>query len=136
MWAMAHSGFGERLRVLLDERDMTQAELSRCLHLGKSTVSQYISGARTPDLSTARRIAEFLSVSLDYLLGRTEIRWPAVLKDPDIQTVVNRAGELTPVQRRKVLEYIDYLQYESRRRRGGEAAAEKTRPPGGSRKNN
>jgi len=114
---MADAGFGERLRLLLEERDMTQAELSRRLHLGKSTVSQYISGARTPDLSTAHRIAEFFSVSLDYLLGRTEVRWPASLKDPDLQAMVNRAGGLTPGERRKVLDYIDYLQYESRRRR-------------------
>lgn len=124
MWAMTTSGldgshvggFGPRLKAILDEREMTQAQLARELHLGKSTVSQYISGTRTPDLATARRLADFLAVSLDYLLGRTDIRWPAVLRDPDIQTMVNRAENLTPQQRQKVLDYLEYLRYEGRRK--------------------
>jgi len=117
MGAMARSEFGERLRALLEERDMTQVELSRRLHLGKSTVSQYISGARNPDIATLKALAELFSVSTDYLLGRTEVRWPAVFKEPDLELVVDRAGELDPEDRRKVLDYMDYLRFERRRGR-------------------
>lgn len=107
---------GAKLKELLDERDMTQAELARSLHLGKSTISQYISGVRTPDLSTLCKLAEFFSVSLDYLLGWSDIRWPAVIKDPQVEAVVRRAGELSPEQRVRLLEYIDYLAFEDRRK--------------------
>ncbi|HCW51046.1 MAG TPA: hypothetical protein DGR79_03115 [Clostridiales bacterium] len=124
MGAMAEAGFGERLKTLLEERDMTQAELARTLHLGKSTVSQYISGVRSPDLGTVRKIAEFFSVSIDYLIGRTDVRWPALLKDADVQLLIDRTGELTPAQRRRLLEFIDYLRFEERRREKPRASPE------------
>lgn len=113
---MARSGFGERLKALLEERDMTQAELARALHLGKSTVSQYISGVRTPDVSTLKRMAEHFTVSADYLLGRTDVRWPAIVKEPDVELVLSRLGEMPPEDRRKLLDYMDYLRYERHRK--------------------
>jgi transcriptional regulator with XRE-family HTH domain len=116
MGEMAPPVFSDRLKRLLAQRDMTQAELSRALHLGKSTVSQYVSGVRTPDVSTLAKLAEFFSVSVDYLLGRTGVPWPAVIKEPDVEALVRRAGDLTPEDRRKVLDYIDYLRFERRRK--------------------
>lgn len=104
---------------------MTQVELSRLLHLGKSTVSQYISGIRNPDIATLKAVAEVFAVSTDYLLGRTDVRWPAVFKEPDLELVVDRAGELGPEDRRKLLDYLDYLKYDSRRK----GAPKPTRPP-------
>lgn len=108
---------------------MTQVELSRALHLGKSTISQYISGARSPDISTLKAIAELFSVSTDYLLGCTQVRWPAALREPDLELMVERAGELPPEDRRKVLDYMEYLRYERRRQKPG-GRPETGGPPG------
>jgi transcriptional regulator with XRE-family HTH domain len=116
---MTHRALGAKLKELLDERGMTQVELARHLHLGKSTVSQYISGTRTPDLAMLVRLARFFSVSVDYLLGLSDVRWPAVLKDPDVAVVVRRAGELAPEQKARLLEYIDYLAFEAGRKESG-----------------
>ncbi len=127
--SMTRSGFGERLKALLEDRDMTQVELSRLLHLGKSTVSQYVSGIRNPDIATLKAVAEVFAVSTDYLLGRTDVRWPAVFKEPDLELVVDRAGELNPEDRRRLLDYLDYLKYERRRKN---TAPVPRRPRGGS----
>lgn len=116
MGAMARSGFGERLKALLEERDMSQVGLSRLLHLGKSTISQYISGVRNPDIATLKAVAEAFSVSTDYLLGRTEVRWPAVFKEPDLELVLDGAGELGPEDRRRLLDYLEYLRFQRRRK--------------------
>lgn len=123
---MAASGFGERLKTLLEERDMTQVELSRLLHLGKSTISQYISGARNPDIETLKAVAEFFSVSTDFLLGRSSVRWPAAFREPDLGLVVDRAAELPPEDRRKLLDYVEYLRFEHRRQK----AAPRSEPSG------
>ncbi|MCL6581781.1 MAG: helix-turn-helix domain-containing protein [Firmicutes bacterium] len=112
---MTTSVLGRRLRALLDEREMSQADLARALHCGKSTVSQYISGARTPDVETLRRMAELFGVSLDYLLGRTELRWPSLIKEPEVEVLVARAQDLTPEERRHVLDYIEYLRFRRER---------------------
>lgn len=117
MGEMVRSGFGERLKALLEERDMSQVELSRLLHLGKSTISQYIGGTRNPDITTLKAVAEVFSVSTDFLLGRTEVRWPAVFKEHDLELVIDRAGELEPEDRRKLLDYLDYLRFERRQQR-------------------
>jgi transcriptional regulator with XRE-family HTH domain len=113
---MTRVSFGEQLKTLLEERDMSQVELAKALHLGKSTVSQYISGTRTPDLATLKRIAEFFTVSLDFLLGQAEVRWPAVVREPDVELAVRRLIDLHPEDRKRLLDYMDYLRFERRRK--------------------
>jgi len=113
---MTRAAFGEQLKTLLEERDMSQVELAQALHLGKSTVSQYISGTRTPDLATLKRIAEFFAVSLDFLLGQAEVRWPAVVREPDVELAVRRLIDLHPEDRKRLLDYMDYLRFERRRK--------------------
>ena len=113
---MTRAAFGEQLKTLLEERDMSQVELAQALHLGKSTVSQYISGTRTPDLATLKRIAELFAVSLDFLLGQAEVRWPAVVREPDVELAVRRLIDLHPEDRKRLLDYMDYLRFERRRK--------------------
>jgi len=113
---MTRAAFGEQLKTLLEERDMSQVELAQALHLGKSTVSQYISGTRTPDLATLKRIAEFFAVSLDFLLGQAEVRWPAVVREADVELAVRRLIDLHPEDRKRLLDYMDYLRFERRRK--------------------
>lgn len=53
------------LAELRAARKMTQAELGRYLGLTQAAISAYETGARTPPLKTARRIAAFFCVPLD-----------------------------------------------------------------------
>ena len=61
--------FGQKLQTLLEERDMSQKQLSEALSLHDSTVRNYVRDLREPDFTTLRLIAEFFEVSLDYLLS-------------------------------------------------------------------
>ena len=65
-----------RLRRLRTERMLTQAELGEELGLSESTVSLYEKGEREPSFTTLCRLADFFGVTTDYLLGRSDIRWP------------------------------------------------------------
>lgn len=67
---------GERLKLLLDERDMTQGDLAKELSVVHATVSHYCSDKRIPDAKTLERLADFFKVSVDYLLGRTIVKTP------------------------------------------------------------
>ena len=58
----------EIIRRLLKEKKMTQRELGVRIGCSESTVSQYISGKRNPDLETLLKISEELGVTVDYLL--------------------------------------------------------------------
>ena len=61
--------FGDRLRILIDERGITQKELASQLNIAPSTVSSYVQNTREPDFTTLKSLSIYFSVSIDYLLG-------------------------------------------------------------------
>lgn len=67
--AILMSSFGERLKKLRTERGLRQEDIGKIVHVGKSTVSQWENNIHVPDLETVSKIASFLNVSVDYLLG-------------------------------------------------------------------
>ena len=66
--------FGERLKYLREDKGITQIDLANFLMLANSTISQYESGKRTPDVETLQKIADFFGTTTDYLLGKTNNR--------------------------------------------------------------
>lgn len=67
--------FGERLRALRYEKNMTQKELSKALFISERVISYYEKNERFPnDAMTLIRIGEYFHVSVDYLLGITDIK--------------------------------------------------------------
>lgn len=66
--------FIKRLTELLEENNITQLELAHKIGVTNVTISRYLSGERSPRIEILSKIAEYFSVSTDYLLGRTEIR--------------------------------------------------------------
>ena len=63
--------FGKTLRILIEERNMTQKELAKQLNLAPSTIGNYIQDVREPDFSTLKVLANYFDVSIDYLLNNT-----------------------------------------------------------------
>lgn len=70
------STLAKRIKQLRTEKELTQEEFGRIFGIVKSTVSLYESGKSTPDDTLKRRIAEYFNVSLDYLMGVSDIRNP------------------------------------------------------------
>ena len=66
--------FAERLKELRCEEDLNQAQLAEILGVSPSTIGMYEQGRRTPDLEVLNKIATHFQVSVDYLLGRTDIK--------------------------------------------------------------
>ncbi len=66
--------FGKRLKLLREEIELDRETLAERLKISYSAVSKYETNVRFPDKDTLNKIADFFKVSIDYLLGRTEIR--------------------------------------------------------------
>ena len=64
--------FAERLKEAMTTRKMTQLQLAATVGLGKSSISQYLSGRNIPNTLNLKQIANALDVSVDWLLGRTQ----------------------------------------------------------------
>lgn len=69
--------FGARLENLLEERNISQKQLSRELHIAPSTLNGYLRRNREPDFTTLIDLAGYFNVSTDYLLGVTNLRSPS-----------------------------------------------------------
>ncbi|MDB8790666.1 helix-turn-helix transcriptional regulator [Romboutsia sp. 1001216sp1] len=66
--------FGKRLKTLRKDFKLTQAQLGKNLNLSQRTISGYENGLRFPDEQILNSIADYFDVSVDYLLGRTNIK--------------------------------------------------------------
>lgn len=63
--------FANVLRLLRNEKKMSQQELADALGVSKSAVNMYERGERQPNFETLEVIADYFNVDTDYLLGRT-----------------------------------------------------------------
>lgn len=64
---------GNRIRELREQYEINQQDLARYLKVAKSTLSQYETGSRVPNDDIKKAIAKKFNVSVDYLLGLTDI---------------------------------------------------------------
>ena len=60
--------FGDRLKDILEEKEITQKELATILNIAPTTLNGYITNKRQPNLELVKQISEILNVSTDYLL--------------------------------------------------------------------
>lgn len=68
------STFAQNLSSLMEERDISHAELGKYLGVSGSAVGYYTVGQSAPSLEKVVKIAEYFDVSTDYLLTGTEIK--------------------------------------------------------------
>jgi len=68
--------FGDRLKELRMEKGLTQEELAKIFNTGKASISHYESNRRIPDANTIVKYATFFNVTVDYILGKSDIRNP------------------------------------------------------------
>lgn len=61
--------FAERLRDIIKERELLQVELCKMTGIGKSAMSQYLSGSFTPKQENLYKLASALHVSEAWLMG-------------------------------------------------------------------
>lgn len=64
-----------RLIALRKEKKMIQREVADKLGIARTTYSGYENGSRNPDNDTLQKLADFYGCTIDYLLGRTEIKY-------------------------------------------------------------
>ena len=66
--------FAERLKAERKKNNINQTQLAENLYLDRSSISKYESGKQIPETPTLEKLADFFDVSIDYLLGKTDIR--------------------------------------------------------------
>ena len=77
-----------KLAMLRKEHGYTQEQLSDFLNLTRSAISNYELGLNEPSLDTMVAIADLYGVSLDWLMGRTNLRYNFNLEDKENLEVI------------------------------------------------
>jgi len=64
--------FSERLNLILKEKNISQTELSDKIGFTRQAISNWCTGKTEPENNVLVKIADYLEVSTDFLLGRNE----------------------------------------------------------------
>lgn len=65
---------GERICQLRKEQGWTQTDLARIVKVAAPTVSCWEAGKKRPELPKVAYMSDLFGVTVDYLLGRTDVR--------------------------------------------------------------
>lgn len=94
--------FGTRLHTLRKERKLRQEDMAKQLGIARTTYAMYEQGKREPDYNTLIKLATFFEVSIDYLLGTTEIKQVTDIQDPELYQWFKDIKNATPQKREEL----------------------------------
>lgn len=72
--------FRIKLKELREKKGISQYRLADELKLSQSAIGNWEAGKREPDFATIQRIADYFGVTVDYILGREEMKFSEVRK--------------------------------------------------------
>lgn len=67
-------GFGNILKKLRQEKELTQEELAKKVNTARSNIANYENDKNMPSVDILEKLSEVLNCSVDYLLGKTDKR--------------------------------------------------------------
>jgi transcriptional regulator with XRE-family HTH domain len=67
---------GKRLKLLREEMGLKQIDIAEMLGVSRTTYTQYETEKSEPDLATVAKLAEIYNTSVDFILGKTDIKTP------------------------------------------------------------
>lgn len=77
-----------------DPRKLTQKDVALFLGVDRSTYNKYETGDSEPNFDTICRLADFFDVSVEYLMGRTNIKKTPISKETDVSDIWAEAQQL------------------------------------------
>lgn len=66
--------FGEKMTLIRKQKKLSQAELGKLSGINGDIVGKYERNEMKPSIETAKKLANALEVSLDYLVGEGELK--------------------------------------------------------------
>ncbi|MDS1004925.1 helix-turn-helix transcriptional regulator [Clostridium sporogenes] len=102
--------FGDRLKDLRERKQLTQNEFASILGIGRTTLSHYELNNREPDFETLEKIANYFDVSIDYLVGRTNLKtFDEYVFHNDFQALSEKLESANPEVRKMVVNILDKI---------------------------
>ena len=109
--------FGEVFADLRRDKGLKQCEMGEILHISPQVISSYERNKREPSFEMLIEIAKFFNVSVDYLLGLTDLPFaPSLLEKEFVDgvtysSILNILPRLNPEQRSALLTVLDNMKF-------------------------
>lgn len=94
----------ERLKQLRLEAGLTQKQMAEYLNTSQPAYQNWEKGLRSPSKESLEKLAEFFSVSIDYLLGKNDIKNPN--EKSELELLI---GQLNDEQKQKTIRFLNNL---------------------------
>lgn len=94
----------DKIKVLAVQNKISVAELERTLGFGNGSISKW--NKQSPSIEKLKQVADFFHVSVDYLLGREEVKTPSNIEIAALlgQSVTFEGKELTDEEKIMIIE--------------------------------
>lgn len=99
--------FAKRLQALRKGKDWSQPELGKAIGTSGAIIGRYERGEMTPSIDVARKLADALGVTLDYLVAEEE--QPNTLQDKSMLERWQTLDRLPPEDRERIIFVLDSL---------------------------
>lgn len=94
--------FSERIKQLRNSKKLLQKDMAELLGITTSAYGFYEQSKRQPDSTTLIKLADFFDVSVDYLLGRTNVPHMEIPQENDLpQEALDRIEEFIELMKLK-----------------------------------
>lgn len=106
--------FAKRLNRLYEESELSQEAFGKLFNASRSQIFHWRNGNSEPDTETLRKIATVCNTSVDWLVGKVNIRTP-------IETILaqsDSADGLPPEALRSIEEFKELIQIKYRKNQG------------------
>jgi transcriptional regulator with XRE-family HTH domain len=94
--------FGERITLIRKQLKWSQEDLAKKVGTSAPIIGRYERDEIKPSIEVAAKMAELLNVSLDYLVGKTD-----VLLDNKVMNRITEIQKLSPDEQKTVFSLLD-----------------------------
>ena len=102
--------FGDRIKKLRDEKNISQFELSEFLGISQQALSKWENEKTEPDNDSLVKLANYFNVSTDYLLGNSESKKIDTPYDDELEKVLfSKAKDLTDDEKKTIINVINAI---------------------------
>jgi len=100
------TSFGDTLRETRQRKELSQSDLAEKAGLQPSAISHFESGRRMPSFDNMKKLADALTVTIDFLMGRKEQPETA---GPSSDQLFRNFGQLSNEDQEKLSEFAQFL---------------------------
>ena len=101
------------IQALRKEKHISQTYLSILLEVSQETISAYENGKHNPSTKSLIRLREIFQVSIDYILGLTDQRYPNIQRSDlaeDEQLLLHTYRKMDSEGKQRLRGYLDGIQ--------------------------